>query len=347
MSGETTVDKRLWFDLPEIFRLAEHAASCTTFIGVGEDGRRPCLLVDTRSTGMIGSNGRSAEPAPDPVHAVHVDGAPDEPSDHRTPGSYLRLTHTDPDDEFWQGPALLDELCHAAARRACWFTIDVHTDATIDHATHHTREVTTAPAEATWAAAQVAAGDLGPYPAQVARGYHRPGGFVFARFRRDIAWIALDWRRQPADRRPAEGIRVAGEQVEVIRHPSTGRERVEALTADPGRWWRIDGDTWRWTLADDEVNAGRDEPLSQTWGPDGEQRCTACHAVNEFDGGDMPSMVGYGYDTWTRCRRCGSSTTTDPMFGAHHNPAPWPPAPDRQRELDAQAPPGTDDGTRS
>ena len=295
---------------------------------------------------MIGSNGRSASPVPARVAAIHID-RPTPGRDRPVPGSYLPLTHPDPDDEMWGGPALLDQLRHAVAGGACWFSLDVHADAAVEYATRRTREVATAPAEATWVPAWVAAGDLGPYPAQVARGYHRPGGHLFARFRRDIAWwIALDCRCQPARQRPAEGIRVTGEQVTLIRHPGTGGEFVVPLTADPDRWWRLDSDAWPWTLADDESGTGADEPLCQTWGPDGEQRCTVCHAVDDFDGGELPSMVGYGCDTWTRCRRCGSTETSDPMFGPHTNPAPWPPPPDRQRELDAQAPPGTADGIR-
>jgi hypothetical protein len=48
------------------------------------------------------------------------------------------------------------------------------------------------------------------------------------------------------------------------------------------------------------------------------------------------SMVGYGYDTWSRCRRCGSTETSDPIFGPHTNPAPWPPPRQRQDGLDPQ-----------
>ena len=47
--------------------------------------------------------------------------------------------------------------------------------------------------------------------------------------------------------------------------------------------------------------------------------CTACGAVDEVESHELPSMVGYGVDTCTSCRRCGSSVTTDPMFGAHVN----------------------------
>jgi hypothetical protein len=36
-------------------------------------------------------------------------------------------------------------------------------------------------------------------------------------------------------------------------------------------------------------------------------------------------MVGYGVDTATSCNRCGSSVTTDPMFGDHVTRKPWPP----------------------
>ena len=34
--------------------------------------------------------------------------------------------------------------------------------------------------------------------------------------------------------------------------------------------------------------------------------------------------IGYDLDTSTACRRCGSSVSTDPMFGAHVTRKPWP-----------------------
>ncbi len=45
--------------------------------------------------------------------------------------------------------------------------------------------------------------------------------------------------------------------------------------------------------------------------------CTACGAVDETDHEETASMAGYGRDTATRCTRCGSSVTTDPIFGTH------------------------------
>lgn len=54
--------------------------------------------------------------------------------------------------------------------------------------------------------------------------------------------------------------------------------------------------------------------------------CTVCGAVDEIEYHELPSMIGYGQDTCAACTRCGSSVTTDPMFGAHITRAPWPPA---------------------
>ncbi len=53
--------------------------------------------------------------------------------------------------------------------------------------------------------------------------------------------------------------------------------------------------------------------------------CGVCGAVDEIDHHELPSMLGYGLDTCTACRRCGSSVSTDPMFGAHVTRNPWPP----------------------
>jgi hypothetical protein len=54
--------------------------------------------------------------------------------------------------------------------------------------------------------------------------------------------------------------------------------------------------------------------------------CTVCGAVDEITYQELPSMAGSGHDTCTACIRCGSSITTDPMFGAHVDRKPWPPA---------------------
>jgi hypothetical protein len=55
--------------------------------------------------------------------------------------------------------------------------------------------------------------------------------------------------------------------------------------------------------------------------------CAVCGAVNEVAYHEVPSMAGSGHDTCTICQRCGSSVTTDPMFGAHVTRNPWPPEP--------------------
>jgi hypothetical protein len=60
----------------------------------------------------------------------------------------------------------------------------------------------------------------------------------------------------------------------------------------------------------------------------GALRSTVCGAVDETDHVEVPSMLGYGSDTSTRCLRCGSVETTDPMFGSHPTRAAWPPAVD-------------------
>ena len=53
--------------------------------------------------------------------------------------------------------------------------------------------------------------------------------------------------------------------------------------------------------------------------------CTVCGAVDQTRHEELPSMAGYGHDTATTCERCGSTVTTDPMFGAHITRQPWPP----------------------
>ncbi|MEU5726849.1 hypothetical protein ABZ783_34235 [Micromonospora sp. NPDC047738] len=79
-------------------------------------------------------------------------------------------------------------------------------------------------------------------------------------------------------------------------------------------------------------DATDEEPIFITWGPDGTSlRCRVCGAVDEFVQDEMPSMAGFGEDTYIRCSRCGSVETSDPIFGWRAKPAPWP-APPQQDE---------------
>ncbi|WP_428962982.1 hypothetical protein [Micromonospora fluostatini] len=52
--------------------------------------------------------------------------------------------------------------------------------------------------------------------------------------------------------------------------------------------------------------------------------CGVCGAHDGITHDEMPSMAGYGHDTHTRCGRCGSTETTDPVFGLHTTRSPWP-----------------------
>ncbi|MFG1892239.1 hypothetical protein ACGFIR_30785 [Micromonospora sp. NPDC049051] len=72
--------------------------------------------------------------------------------------------------------------------------------------------------------------------------------------------------------------------------------------------------------------SGPDEPVFSVCGPDGASiRCETCGAVDEIDANQMPSIAGYGEDTYVRCTRCGSAETTHPVFGWRAKPATWPP----------------------
>ncbi|MFI7650308.1 hypothetical protein ACIBTZ_30135 [Micromonospora sp. NPDC049460] len=75
-----------------------------------------------------------------------------------------------------------------------------------------------------------------------------------------------------------------------------------------------------------------DEPVFSVDGPDGASiRCRICAAVDEIDSDEMPSMAGYGEDTYVRCTRCGSVETTDPVFGWRAKPAIWPRGPEHDQ----------------
>ncbi|MBQ0896750.1 hypothetical protein KBX37_27275 [Micromonospora sp. U56] len=67
------------------------------------------------------------------------------------------------------------------------------------------------------------------------------------------------------------------------------------------------------------------EPIFETSGPDGASlRCRVCGAVDEVVQDEMPSMAGYGADTYARCAVCGSVEISDPVFGWRAKPAVWP-----------------------
>ncbi|MGW3607815.1 hypothetical protein [Micromonospora sp. NPDC005161] len=75
-------------------------------------------------------------------------------------------------------------------------------------------------------------------------------------------------------------------------------------------------------------HADPDEPIFGVCGPDNASiRCRICGAVDRITSDEVPSMAGYGEDTYIRCIRCGSVETTDPIFGWRAKPAPWPPHP--------------------
>ncbi|MEV6374831.1 hypothetical protein [Micromonospora musae] len=82
------------------------------------------------------------------------------------------------------------------------------------------------------------------------------------------------------------------------------------------------------TSTEHRPRSGPDEPIFVACGPDGAfLRCRICAAVDEVTVTELPSMAGYGEDTDVRCTRCGSTETTDPIFGWRATPAAGPPLP--------------------
>ncbi|MDG4834167.1 DUF6283 family protein [Solwaraspora sp. WMMD1047] len=100
------------------------------------------------------------------------------------------------------------------------------------------------------------------------------------------------------------------------------------------------------TGARDRHDVG-DEGVFEPWGADGESlRCRVCAAVDGIVHGEIPSMAGYGTDTWTRCTRCGSTEDSDPIFGHRATRKAWPPAPPHQGTPDPDSGPGAHADTR-
>jgi hypothetical protein len=342
------VTRRLWFDLAATLRLAEHTRTSIDFIAVAGIPDAPCLIADTGVPARLRSNA-----LPQPGELEHLGELPaahvDEPGRDDTSASYC-LPLTEPDEH--NGVPLLDLLRRGTRQGDRWFTIDADT-ANLRPSTRGAYHTSTVPGGAEWIPALVATGQLGPYPAQVARGYHHDGA-VIARFDLDaVRRIAAD--TQTLASRSAGGdvevIVIAydaddGPHVVAVHGPGTtvqtdgsrplrvhARWDVDEITGDADGMFGIDVGSWPWRRVDPpmrETSALRCDtwaPVFEPDGPDGGSRCTVCGATG-YDIADqqVPSMAGYGHDHTTRCRVCGSSETTGPIYHWQARRAVWPPS---------------------
>jgi hypothetical protein len=343
------VTRRLWFDLAATLRLAEHTRTSIDFIAVAGIPDAPCLIADTGVPARLWSNALpqpaapTTPPQPDELVAAHVDDASRRGGTH--PSYCLPLTESDEHS----GVPLLDLMRRGACEGDRWFTIDA--DTTPPHcstrAAYHTSRV---PVGADWMPALVGTDRLGPYPGQIARGYHYDDA-VLPRFDIDtVRRIAADTETL-SDCGEVEVVVVAhdaagGPHVVLLRGPGSAVQPdgsrplrvhaiwdVDEITADADGMFGVGACAWPWRRIDppvQETSALRGDtrvPVFEPDRPDGGSLCTVCGATG-YDIADqqVPSMAGYGHDHTTRCRVCGSSETTGPIYHWQARRAVWPPS---------------------
>jgi hypothetical protein len=330
MEGEPMPTTRLWFELASVLRLAEHTRRATTFDpqtpGTPDN---PYLTLTLDQQYPLTTTARPAPQREHTLHPVHIDGPA--PS-HGGPTRHQHLPLITPTNPT--AIPLGELLRHTARERHHWLTIDITTtrgSSAPAVAARPWRVIDTVPKTAHWVSATVTAGDLGPYPARVAAGYRDRTGAVPACLDRDQVWrLENDTAQLAAGRPDIPLVEARGDQVMVIRHAGTQREQRTTIPGEPGGWWfRVNAPGLPWTASPTDDTAGADDGVFEPWGPDGELcRCMVCGSVEDPERLEMPSMVGYGYDTSTRCTMCGSSESSVPMFGMSPRRKPWPPLAD-------------------
>jgi hypothetical protein len=320
--------RRLWFDLHATVLHAEHALIRATH-GPAQPGRaEPALILRGANGPLLTSNGIPRLRATSPVPARHIDhldtaGQPEATPDASGTGTYrLPLRTRSP----LTGAPLRDVLRRGAHAGDIWFTVDIDPAglrAVTTRAARDLRDGDDVADGTTWFDATLTAAGLGTYPGQTCTGYRRHSG-VLARFQPTVV------QRLVADTRcshsTVDGFFVAEEGDRVWLVDDLG-DRAE-LRTDADGWYRIAHPALAWTATPILADPEPDAVFGYADHPDLD-RCRVCGAINEIDYREMPSMVGYGFDTASICAICGSSDSADPMFGLHPNPKPWPPQPEQ------------------
>ncbi|MEU5554287.1 hypothetical protein ABZ738_31400 [Micromonospora sp. NPDC047793] len=332
--------RKLWFGLREAIAQAEETNAGYT-AGETHEPLEPWLVLNTVGARLWFTAVNAPRPRSATIAATHDDGPP--PGAESIP--LYRQPLTEPDTD---GKEPLDQLRAAARQGHRWLVVDTSMPPRLYTAAAY--DTDRVPETAVWTPAWIATGDLGPYPGQVAHGY-RHNGSVIPRLRREtVQRIAADSNAR-AFRHPEQDadllvLRHHDSRIEmfVVRAPGANNlghhnetfvVETRQLTAGPDGWFRATDGRWPWRHASPpalppERRRGerhQHEPdVFEANGPDG-IRCTVCGATGyDIAHQELPSMAGFGTDTTTSCRICGSSETYAEEIGWSSHRAVWPPA---------------------
>jgi hypothetical protein len=351
------VIRRLWFDLPQALRLAEQTADGATSDAEPHSPPAPWLVLDANNARLWFTPLNAPRPRSPHLAAVHDDG--DQPDRPQTWPLYRQPL----DERDTEDMTVLDRLRAAAADGHRWLTVDAAIPARVS--TEAVYETGTVPGRARWVPAYVQVGDLGPYPAQIASGYHWQHGVIPRFDRQVVAHIAADTQARAlrTPNRAAEQVIVDGAEgnleVFLVRLPDIvanqdgarllpigAKVELEKVAADPDGWYPVAACRWRWDavlppmrLAPIIDSDGAWVPVFEPEGPDGDSRCTVCGATGyDIAHHEVPSMAGYDMDATTRCRICRSAESTGPVYGWTSQRAIWPPASGQPNPVAGQHP---------
>lgn len=343
--------RKLWFDLRESIGQAEETLAQGQVRHTSEPFE-PWLVLDVNHARLWFTPIDAPRPRSATVAATHRDGPP--PADGPWPLFRQPLTEGDTN-----GESVLDRLHDAARQGHRWLVAEASMPLRLYTAAVY--DTDTVPETAIWTPAWLAAGELGPYPGEVAHGYQHHGS-VLARFTWEtVERIAADAQAHAA-RCPEQAANLlvlrdygSGPEVFLVRAagmPSGDLARLgkpptvgmRHITADSDGRYRLTDDRWSWRHATPPAAAsynrqeGRHVPGPEAFELEASEpdifesdrpcgsRCTVCGASGyDIAYEEFPSMVGYGTDITIWCRICRSTESYAEEICWTYRHAVWPP----------------------